>query len=213
MRKLALICVASMMSFAMVSCGGSAPEKKADARIEMAEGSFMVHPEKAQMKWTAFKFTDRVGVSGTFDDIQTEGAKVGASVPEALEGMEFRISTSSVNSNSEDRDGKLQKFFFGTMKGGETITGRFSSFEGEDRGMYRTDLVINNHRRPLVLQYQVDEREIVLRGKLNLAEHEALRSVESINAKCDILHKGKDGVSKLWPDIDIEVHIPYSHKN
>lgn len=213
MRKLVLICVASVMSFAMVSCGGSGTDKKAEKDgSEQVAGSFTAHTEKAGLKWTAYKFTNRVGVSGTFDDIQSSGSKAATSVPGSLEGMEFKINTSSVNSSSEDRDGKLKQYFFGTMNGGAIIEGKFSSFEGEFEGVYHVDIALNRQRRPLKLKYKVSGEEIELIGKLNLGDFQAEKSVESINKKCDVLHTGTDGVSKLWPDVDIEIHIPFTSK-
>lgn len=213
MRKLVLICLAAVMSFAMVSCGSSSTENKNAKQSAQVDGDFTIYPERASLRWTAFKFTERVGVSGTFSDVTTTDAKKGTSVPACLEKMNFKVNTSSIDSNSEERDGKVQKFFFGTMKGGDSIEGQFGTFNGDgNSGIYQVNLVLNKYRNAVDFEYTVDDKEIVLKGKINLADFDAQKSVDSINKKCEVLHKGSDGISKLWPDVDVEVHIPYVSK-
>lgn len=211
MRKLVLICIASVMSFAMVSCGSSSTDTTGAKPSTEVDGNFMVHPEKSNLRWTAYKFTERVGVSGVFTDFTTTDMKKGNSVPACLEGMNFNVNTSSIDSHSEDRDAKLQKFFFGTMKGGEVISGQFGSYTGDgNKGNYTVNLVLNKVRNAVDFQYTVADGVIVLKAKISLGDFDAQKSVDSINMKCDVLHKGSDGISKLWPEVNVEVHIPYT---
>lgn len=211
MKKIVLICATAMMSFAMVSCGG-ADQQPAPAKKEVVkEGVYMAYPERGELHWTAFKFTERVGVSGTFDEIQARGASEASSPMASLVGTEFRIHTKSVNSKSEDRDTKLKSFFFGTMKGGEVIQGKFSSFH-EEQNKCVVDLVLNGKRQSMRFDYKLDDKTINIHGRVDLSHFDAMNSVRTINKKCEVLHKGSDGVSKLWPDVDVRVSIPYLKK-
>lgn len=40
---------------------------------------------------------------------------------------------------------------------------------------------------------------------LDLAKFNAVSPLAALNFACEELHKGKDGQSKLWPDIDVKI--------
>jgi hypothetical protein len=51
----------------------------------------------------------------------------------------------------------------------------------------------------------VNGNEIQLDATLQLADWKAEPSVASLNEVCSDLHKGEDGESILWPDVDIHI--------
>lgn len=158
------------------------------------------------IKWTAYKTTDRVAVGGGFDEFEVKPAKESGTVVELMNGLSFNIPVSSSNSENEERDGKIAKFFYGTMLGTSNITGVITSIDGNDSaGKARISMVLNEQSHEIDAQYTVQNNKITLTAHLELADWKAEPSVASLNKVCDDLHKGADGVSKLWPDVDVVV--------
>jgi len=63
--------------------------------------TYSIMPQStAAISWTAFKFTDKVGVGGTFDKVRIGGNKnISANVTDIINGAQFIIVPESVNSN------------------------------------------------------------------------------------------------------------------
>jgi hypothetical protein len=45
--------------------------------------------------------------------------------------------------------------------------------------------------------------DLELRGNIDIFQWNSRKSLENLNKECDVLHKGSDGKSKLWNDVDI----------
>ena len=58
------------------------------------------------------------------------------------------------------------------------------------------------------MSYTVEENILKLSGSLDLIDWEAMEAVESINNACLDLHKGEDGVSKTWSEMEISILVP-----
>ncbi|GAB1307441.1 hypothetical protein KH5_01240 [Urechidicola sp. KH5] len=166
------------------------------------------NPEKKQatltnidLKWTAYKTTDKVGVSGTFKEINTSNLD-GANIQEIVDGTEFSIPVSSVFTNLEDRDNKLKQFFFGVMETTSLLSG---TIKVTDTNNAVATIKMNNATADLPLKMSITDTEVSLKGIMNLEDWNALGAIESINKACFELHKGSDGVSKTWNDVAIQI--------
>lgn len=153
------------------------------------------------LKWTAYKTTDKVGVSGTFNQINTINLE-GNNAQQVVDGAEFSIPVSSVFSNLEDRDNKLKQFFFGAMEATELLRG---SLKVADANNVIATITMNNTSADLPLKMSISENKVNLKGVMNLEDWNAVGAVESINKACFDLHKGADGVSKTWNDVAIQI--------
>jgi hypothetical protein len=51
----------------------------------------------------------------------------------------------------------------------------------------------------------ITEGRIALSGVIELGNWSAQPNVDALNKVCYDLHKGADGVSKLWPEVKLEV--------
>ncbi|MCB0756634.1 MAG: hypothetical protein KDB98_13620, partial [Flavobacteriales bacterium] len=69
----------------------------------------------------------------------------------------------------------------------------------------KVGLVMNDVRDTLIFDFIESEGNVSLVGTLDLAKWNALASADSLNKVCYDLHKGADGVSKLWPDVKLEI--------
>ncbi|MBD79194.1 MAG: hypothetical protein CL840_09765 [Crocinitomicaceae bacterium] len=201
----------------LVSCGGGGSssnenvEDNKDAVVSGKEESAeeickYAYSGETSVKWTAFKFTDKVGVGGTLDSTKV---KTVASVEEPyliLQDMEFELYTASVNTNNPDRDKKITSFFFGSMESSDLISGKVMEMTGNAReGSLMISLSINGQAFSQQMKYFVEGNSVTINGQINLSNWNAEGSIDALNNVCKDLHTGEDGVTKLWPDVDIEV--------
>jgi len=70
---------------------------------------------------------------------------------------------------------------------------------------------MNDMTKPLDMEYHlVDDQYYVLKGIIDLASWDAQNAVDELNKVCKDLHIGKDGVSKLWPDVKVVIQLPFT---
>ncbi|MCB0738998.1 MAG: YceI family protein [Bacteroidetes bacterium] len=164
-----------------------------------------VHDSTA-VSWTAYKFTEKVGVGGKFDSCHVEPEMKAGSISEILNNLEFVIPVNKSNSNNEDRDKKILEHFWGTMLGTEAIKGVISEVSEKDNGGTATvGLVMNEVEQAVNAFYQIAENgAFTLTATVNMANFDAQPAVDKLNEICKELHT-TNGVSKLWPDVDVVV--------
>jgi len=198
----------------LVACGDTPPpaekkvEKKAEAPAEKKAPvcSWSANGEGATVGWTAFKFTEKTGVGGGFDKVTVTGAKDMDAPWKALDGLTFEIDTASVNSKNPDRDKKLQESFFGTMAETATIKGKVKA---NSAGKATLSITMNGATHDVVVDVKHSEgNPLSLSGTLDVETWGAGESITALNKVCEDLHKGADGVSKLWSEVAITAELP-----
>lgn len=171
---------------------------------QLADGcSYEYSSGQTELKWTAYKFTDRAGVSGGFSSYQVEGMAKAGTVREALSGLTFEIDANSVDTGLADRDGKIQRRFFGTMQSPGIITGSVTSV-GDNVGTLT--LNFNGQSKTLPVEYSLqNDVELSVKAILDLGDWQAKSSLASLQKVCEAQHTGADLKSILWPDVMIEI--------
>lgn len=176
-------------------------ETKKEAK-DLSNCKFLYDPSTTKLQWTAFKFTEKTGVGGTFSEYKVEGMEVKKSITEAVQNMTFSIDGSKVFTNVRERDQKIAESFFGTMEGG--ISGYFKNITGTDSGTADMLLTMNGIEKQVPVEFSIkDQTNLSLKASINVNDWKAEKSLKALNKVCDEQHKGKDGESKLWPDVDI----------
>ncbi|TGL77641.1 YceI family protein [Leptospira yasudae] len=159
--------------------------------------------------WKAFKFTEKTGVGGSFDKIEVAGTPSGTSVDKVLKGIKFTIDPNTVNSGNNDRDAKIKSAFFYPLKQNGKIEGKVVAVElnsDKTSGKGAIELKFNGVSKKLDVTFSLHEgAHLSANAKLDLATWKALGAVEALNKVCLDLHKGKDGVSKLWPEVELTI--------
>ncbi|MEM5565047.1 YceI family protein [Psychroserpens sp. AS72] len=154
--------------------------------------------------WTAYKFTDKLGVSGKFEDFKFSGVHKATSIDNLLKQSKISIVTASVNSNSEIRDPKLRTSFFKVFN--------TSTIEGvvleANQGKGIVSLKMNTMTQPLDYTYVYKNDTLVMTAKIDLNTWHGEEAIQSLNKACYDLHTGTDGISKLWPDVDVQIKLP-----
>lgn len=185
----------------------AALDKPAEA-AEVPEGAaagctYDYDPGATKLTWTAFKLTERVGVSGTFKGVTVTGTAAAPDPAKVFEHMRFEIDTSTVDSGEPERDPKIVAAFFGTLNEGAKITGGVTSLQ---QGKGTLELTLGGVTKPLELAYEVSDAGVLTAtGKLDLTGHDGAAAVAKLSEVCKAKHTGEDGVTKLWPDVELKV--------
>lgn len=184
------------------SCGGSAEseEEKVEEKV-IKECYYTYNPANSKMTWTAYKFTEKTPVSGTFNEVNIEGAEVLNDPIALLEGLSFSIPIATINTQNPERDEKIKNSFFGVLENTSVLTGKVQSLK--DDGKAEVVMTINNREKVVEGTYTLVEGDFKFMATVDLAAFEALNGVEELNKICHDLHIGADGVSKLWEVIDV----------
>jgi len=212
--KIKFIAFSFMFSLFLFTCSND--KKTNEKSIETnstakqsTDCSFTVNEDGIKVNWTAFKTTKKVGVNGTFDNVDTEIKPNANSITHLITGSTFKINTSSVNSNKPDRDAKLVSFFFEKFVNMD-ITGLFVSATGNNKlGKGTVNLTMNGVAKDVLYTYSVVENEVKINTNIDTDLWNGQAAMVSINKACEKLHTGDDGVSKTWKDVDVNVVIPF----
>lgn len=205
--------ISSMLMF--IACGeteevnaledlGNQMSKKAEVKSCLLN----LDSESVVVNWTAFKLSDRVGVGGTFDTVIVSGVTENETMVGAAATAQFDIFTGSVNSNNTERDYKISDSFFGTMINTATISGKVISLN--DDGSGAISLTMNGVEKEIDMEWKATKKNrLKLSTAINVNDWNAKPSLDSLNGVCTAVHTGKDGISVLWPDVEIEVFADF----
>ena len=115
------------------------------------------------------------------------------------------IITSSVNSGNIIRDPKLRTSILKVFNT-DPINGRILDAE-HGKGALE-ELEMNNISNDTKYDYSLKNDTLFLTTHLDLMLWNGKEALNSLNKECCKLHKGIDGVSKLWPDVDVILKLP-----
>lgn len=152
------------------------------------------------LEWTAFKFTEKKGVKGTFDAVTYTSVGEANTAEELVKSLTFSIDVASVNTDNPERDAKINQLFFGSMKDA-TIKGKVLELLPNEKA--KIQLELNGKRLDVPATYLLDQGSFVLESKIDVTAFGMSTGIEQLNAACKELHTGADGVSKLWSEVDL----------
>lgn len=186
----------------LASCGGHNHEETSAPDPAQQTCTYTYNPDSTLVNWTAFKTTEKIGVSGTFNEVRISGTQVAQTVEEAMQSASFVIPVAGVNTTNPDRDKKIMEHFFGTMVATSDLTGSVVSL---DALTAQVAISMNGVTDTVKMDVAITEGRIALSGVIELGDWSAQPNVDALNKVCYDLHKGADGVSKLWPEVKLEV--------
>ncbi len=198
------------LSLLFTSCGEDKTETE-NPVVEQEQLTYKVNDKTAIIKWTAYKTTEKKPVGGSFKEVKLKEVPKADSPQKAIEGLEFSIPVSSLDTENESRDTKIKSLFFGVMNNTELIGGTFKSIEGDDKeGHGVIAMNMNDVSCDIPFDYTVTDNLISIVTELNIRSFEAEEALKSLNDACYDLHKGADGISKTWEDVAIEASIEFT---
>lgn len=197
-----------LSGFLFAACGGGEEETNneevtgGEEPVVEESCTYAYDPEETVLTWTAFKLTERVGVSGTFDEINVVSNDGAEDMYAVLTGATFDIPVSSLNSNDEVRDPKIKNSFFGVMNSTDRITGSVNSLS-ETAG--EVSITMNGMTKSYSGDVTVEGEEITFSTTLNMIDFNGQESIDSLGVVCEAKHTGPDGVNKLWEDVELVI--------
>ena len=199
MKKIYLLVLLFITVTVVISC-----KKNVKVENPLTAKMYTVLADSTIISWTAYKTTAKVPVKGQFSELIIENAKKDSTMLGALNGLKFKIPVNSLFTNDTLRDGKLKKFFFGSMQNTNFIKGVLH-MNNENTSM--VELTMNGITRELPIAYIVTDQKVTIVGNMELDNWQAKAALEALNLVCKDLHTGDDGISKTWSDVKIEVII------
>lgn len=189
-----------ILALSIVSCKKEVKEKE----VEKAISQYSLNAESINLEWTAFKTSDKVPVKGTFTKIDLKNSPIGGNPVEVIENLKFSIPVNTIFTKDTIRDGKLKKFLFGNMMNTSTIDGEVSLNED---GTGEALISMNGMDKAVPVNYEVNGEDIKITAAFDLNNWQAQAALEALNEACFELHKGPDGVSKTWSNVEILVNV------
>lgn len=188
----------------IIGCNNKPAEDGNDGTVDDKPMSctYAYTKDSTRVAFTAYKFTEKVGVNGKFDEFTVNLNDQAKTPEELLKSVEFRIPISGFNTNKPERDEKIKMVFFGALANTEEITGSVKSVEA---GKGVVSLKLNDVEKDFEMEYSFEDGVVKLSAVMQLADWNAMPAVTAINEACEELHKGTDGLSKLWPEVKIVI--------
>ncbi len=178
----------------MSACSGEGEKQSAE------QCTYSYNHENSVLEWTAFKFTNKTGVKGTFNEVNISGISESEDPKKLIESMGFNIPTKTVETNDPDRNGKIAEFFFGTIST-ENLQGRVLKLH--DDGRADLEISMNGMTKPVSGTYTLDDVYFSFKATISVMDWDAVSGIDALNAQCVENHTGTDGVLKLWSEVDL----------
>lgn len=198
MKKSILIFSLASLLLCVYSCGGNA-KKTEEEQVETI-CFYSYNSGSSVLEWTAFKFTEKSPVKGSFNEISIEGMEKSDDPKKMIESLTFSIETSSVETQNEERNGKIAKLFFGTI-GTDVIKGKVKSLS--DNGKATIQIEMNKMKQDLVGDYTLEDGKFSFNATMDVMNWKAGEAISTLNTECKDLHTGTDGKSKLWSEVEL----------
>ncbi|MBT4478069.1 MAG: hypothetical protein HOC66_01545, partial [Flavobacteriales bacterium] len=174
-------------------------------KLDMSAGN-------TEVNWIGYKTNEKTAVSGSFSEFSSDRENQSFnSIDDLVDGLNFSISSLSSSSGDPIRDLNLKDYFFKYLTDNFEIEGTLGrpindsidvSFNilGQDKTVrfaYSTYLTTSKYSNKI----------IQIKGKLNLVNQFNGEAFNSIHKQCFDLHKGSDGISKTWEEVDVHIKV------
>lgn len=205
MKNLFLTAISISFLTIITSCGGgnetNTENEVKDTVATEPVCKYSYNHSTTGVYWTAFKFTEKTGVKGKFDSIEVSGYSDNVeTVTDLVHNTSFTIYTSSVNSDNPERDQKIAESFFGKMMNTSTITGTVMGIMDNTATI---KLKLNDLEKEVTGNVSMEGEVLKINVALNMNDFNGQDAIASLNKVCNDLHKGTDGKSVLWPDVEV----------
>lgn len=142
-----------------------------------------------------YKTKDRIGVEGTFKDIQYKFGKDKNSIKGIFTGANAIISTKNVDMGLDLATKNMRDTFFATFIPDHTIKVEvLRVVEGENTGLITAKVTLNKESRIVPLIYKIDGNKFEATGQLELA---SLKNGDKALQELSKVVPGHQGLS--WP--------------
>lgn len=187
----------------LCSCGEESAESTPGTSGESTEPVCTYSYDHAQTTatWTAYKFTEKTGVAGKFDQLEINGINGQEDPLAVIVGAQFSATTSSVNTDNPERNGTISDNFFAALSS-DKITGTINTMAD---GIGMMSIMMNGMQNDVAFTYTMEDLTFSLAAEINMDDWGCGEARMALNEVCHDLHIGADGESVLWPDVTLNV--------
>ena len=208
--------------FALVffSCNNNNTQEAKQKNSQISENSYQLSIENTKVIWNGYKTNDKLKVVGYFDEFSCDREeKKFSSIDELVNGLQFSIKSSSSVSGDPIRDKNLKDHFFSYLTKDFVINGTLGQPINDSIDV---DFSVFGQTKTLRFgcQYNIvpaspnSDYLIEIRGSIDLeSQFGGLQAFNAISKKCHDLHKGADGVSKTWKQVDVHIKASVLNTN
>ena len=158
------------------------------------------------LEWTAFKFTEKAPVKGSFNSMKLKGPTQAESLADLVQGLSLDIDGASIESGNPGRNVTVKQFFFEKFVPAFVIKAAVEKVEGDEtQGKLHIQLTLNSTTKILPFEYTVKDGALEANATMQMMDFGLKAAFDSIHTTCKTLHTGKDGVAKTWDVVDLKV--------
>jgi len=206
--KLALFCLTALT----IGCGTK--QKATDGAKPAADmGSqtctYGTDPKQIKLEWTAYKFTNKTPVKGSFTSTTFSGPESAATVKDLFKGLSAEIDGKTPDSKDPVRNGNVANSFFAKLANDGKITAKTSLVQGDDqKGTIDIAIDMNGVNKVLTFDYTVADGVVTAKSHLDFPAFRLEEALDSLHKTCEAMHTGPDGESKTWGEADLTLTGP-----
>ena len=168
--------------------------------------------ENTEVNWIGYKTNEKTPVSGSFSEFSSDRENQSFnSIDDLVDGLNFSVSSLSSSSRDDNRDLNLKDHFFKYLTDNFKINGTLGKPINDSIDVYFDVLEENNPIRFAYSTYlttsKYSDKIIQIKGKLNLVNQFNGEAFNNIHKQCFDLHKGSDGISKTWEEVDVDIKV------
>ena len=198
-----------LFSIVLISCNSNNNKEIKQENSKISNNSYQLDIENTKVIWNGYKTNDKVRVVGYFNEFSTDRENQEFnSIDELVNGLAFSIKSSSSLSGDPIRDKNLQVHFFSLLTKEFLINGTLGKPINDSIdvtfdvfGQKRTLRFGCQHN---IIPGSNSDYMIEISGSIDLeSQFGGLKAFNAISKKCYDLHKGADGVSKTWKQVDV----------
>jgi hypothetical protein len=193
--------LASLTILFIFSCGSDGNDMN-EKEIRRKKSCFYTYNHSSStLQWTAFKFTEKTGVTGSFNNLIIESTGGSDNPEKLLTQLRFKIPTGAVETQNEERNGKISGIFFKSLAT-DTIRGLVKQLN-LNKGKAVIELQMNGIRKDVSGTCSFNNDVFGFKATIDLNAWNGSKAIKALNTACKDLHTGKDGKSVLWSTVDL----------
>ena len=197
-----------------ISCGRNNNKEVQQEKIKTELDSYQFDIENTKVIWNGYKTNDKIKVVGYFNEFSCdrEGQEF-SSIEDLVTGLKFSVKSSSSLSGDAMRDKNLKDHFFKYLTDNFVINGTLNQVVGDSIDVTFDVFGQTKQIRLVFLDNIIPgcpyfDHMVEIKGSINLeSQFDALKAYNAISNKCYDLHKGADGISKTWKQVDVHVKV------
>lgn len=177
----------------------SCKEDKKEEVVSQKVLNYQYNEGTTNLEWTAYKTSSKIPVAGGFNQIMVT-SESSSDAKQVIESLVFTIQTSSVETNNEDRNGKIVKHFFETINS-PTIEGKIKALDKDNSATI--EVTMNGITVDVVGTYTLEGPMFNFESVVDVSLWNGIAGITALNEVCSELHVDKDGASKLWTEVKL----------